>query len=231
MLTRLYSDNSLQGGLKYSEARDSNEENSYLHAQEHTSQLESDKEHTVDSVFEIEHACIEDLPADFVPNIDELRIALEFIRAVQFASLDNGDLPPAVVMWLKDPLQEVLQIHDLDELYSLKQYLAIQGASQQTYITVHNNHNEQFPESPMLSYVDKKVAEWSSMQPIVHNMCPNSCMAYTGPFAQLDNCTKCELSHWDPFQFENSQGKVKVAAQHFYTIPLTPQLQSLWRSP
>jgi len=98
MLTRLYSDNSLQGGLKYSEARDSNEENSYLHAQEHTSQLESDKEHTVDSVFEIEHACIEDLPADFVPNIDELRIALEFIRAVQFASLDNGDLPPAVVM-------------------------------------------------------------------------------------------------------------------------------------
>ena len=78
--------------------------------QEHTSQLESDKEHTVDSVFEIEHACIEDLPADFVPNIDELRIALEFVRAVKFASLNNGDLPPAVVMQLKDPLQKVLQI-------------------------------------------------------------------------------------------------------------------------
>jgi len=44
------------------------------------------------------HACIEDLSVDFVPNIDKLRIALEFTRAIKFASLNNGDLPPAVVM-------------------------------------------------------------------------------------------------------------------------------------
>ena len=101
------------------------------------------------------------------------------------------------------------------------------------YMTVHDNHNEWFPECPMLFYeqINKKVAEWSSVQPIVHDMCPNSCMAYTGPFTQLDNCAKCELSHWDPFRFENSQGKVKVAAQHFYMIPLEPQLQALWHSP
>ena len=72
----------------------------------------------MDSVFEIAHVHIKALPVDFVLNIDELRIALKFIRAIEFASLNNGDLPPAVVMQPNNPLQEVLQIHDPDELYS-----------------------------------------------------------------------------------------------------------------
>jgi len=130
---RLYSDNSLQGGLGYSvEARDSNEESTYLHSPEQTSHSESHKENM--SVFEIAHAHIEDLLDNFVPNIDELRIALKFVRAIKFASLNNGDLTPAIVMQLNNPLQEILQITDPNELYSLKQYLATQGASQKTYI-------------------------------------------------------------------------------------------------
>ncbi|KAF8524534.1 hypothetical protein JB92DRAFT_2541331, partial [Gautieria morchelliformis] len=62
-------------------------------------------------------------------------------------------------------------------------------------------------------------------------MCPNSCMAYTGPFSELEQWRKCSKSCWDPFQFNSSGGKVKHPAQHFHTIPLAPQLQALWRSP
>jgi len=52
----------------------------------------------MDSVFEIAHACLEDLLVNFVSNVDKLRIALKFIRAIEFAPFNNGDLPWAVVM-------------------------------------------------------------------------------------------------------------------------------------
>src|SRR6266704_5251237 len=59
------------------------------------------------------------------------------------------------------------------------------------------------------------------------DMCPNSCIAYTGPFATLDGCpnTKCQLP-----RYENVKGK-KQARKQFSTIPLGPMLQALWRTP
>ena len=114
-------------------------------------------------------------------------------------------------------------------MYSLKQYLALQGASHKTYTAFQANHNDTFPDMPMLSYkqIDKKVGEWSGILLIVHHMCPVSCIAYTGPLADLETCPECKRSRWDIFQLVNSQGKVKVAAQHFYTIPIGPQIQAL----
>ncbi|KAF9488108.1 hypothetical protein BDN71DRAFT_1485158 [Pleurotus eryngii] len=50
-------------------------------------------------------------------------------------------------------------------------------------------------------------------------MCPNSCVAYTGPFAKLTNCPKCGGPCYD-----THTGKPR---QHFYTIPLAPYLQVL----
>ena len=56
-------------------------------------------------------------------------------------------------------------------------------------------------------------------------MCPDSCIAYTGPFAALDRCPKCQLP-----RYENVKGKRKPVKQ-YYTIPLGPMLQALWRTP
>ena len=55
-------------------------------------------------------------------------------------------------------------------------------------------------------------------------MCINSCIAYTGPFKDLDKCPKCATERYK----ENSN---KVPRQQFYTIPLGPQIQALWRTP
>ncbi|TFK31192.1 hypothetical protein BDQ12DRAFT_619331 [Crucibulum laeve] len=52
-------------------------------------------------------------------------------------------------------------------------------------------------------------------------MCPNSCVAYTGPFSELDKCPICK----------EDQYNAKGSWQYFTTIPLGPQLQALWRSP
>jgi hypothetical protein len=62
-------------------------------------------------------------------------------------------------------------------------------------------------------------------------MCPNSCVAYTGPFSTLEICPKCGETRYDPIKLASSGGKTKVPRQEFYTILLGPQLQALWRTP
>ncbi|KAF8586809.1 hypothetical protein K439DRAFT_1339935 [Ramaria rubella] len=62
-------------------------------------------------------------------------------------------------------------------------------------------------------------------------MCLDSCVAYTGPFSNLEECPQCRLGHYDPIVLENSNGRIKIPAQQFYTIPVSPQLQALYHSP
>ncbi|KAF8149513.1 hypothetical protein B0H34DRAFT_637894, partial [Crassisporium funariophilum] len=74
------------------------------------------------------------------------------------------------------------------------------------------------------------IADLTGVLPIDHDMCPNSCIAYTGPFVDLKECLYCSESCYDPIQLQLSNGRKKVPCQHFYTIPLGPQLQALWQT-
>jgi hypothetical protein len=119
---------------------------------------------------------------DAVPVVDELIHVRDSIKAVENACLDNGDLSADVVAQIRSPPQDILTIEDPSELYSLKQYLAAQGASQHVYMSFHNNHNEVFPEMPMLSYeqIQKKVAHWSGIQPIISHTVGNKTVRMFG---------------------------------------------------
>ncbi|KAG1846997.1 hypothetical protein DFJ58DRAFT_717251 [Suillus subalutaceus] len=59
-------------------------------------------------------------------------------------------------------------------------------------------------------------------------MCINTCLAFTGPFAHLDQCPRCGEDRWD---MKKSTGRKKVARQRYDTFPIGPQLQALWRHP
>lgn len=61
-------------------------------------------------------------------------------------------------------------------------------------------------------------------------MCRNSCLAYTGPFKDLETCPECSEPRWDPIQLKHSRGKIKKAQQVFHTIPIGPVIQALHRS-
>ena len=75
------------------------------------------------------------------------------------------------------------------------------------------------------------VAEVTGVESVVHNMCINSCIAYTGPFLGLDSCPTCSEPRYDQFRVEITSGKEKVARQQFHTIPIGPQLQALYQDP
>jgi len=62
-------------------------------------------------------------------------------------------------------------------------------------------------------------------------MCVKSCIAYTGPFVDLNACPLCSEPRYDQFCLESSSGLEKVPCQEFHTIPIGPQLQALYRSP
>jgi hypothetical protein len=162
-----------------------------------------------------------------VPKIEDLRIALEFKRALEKASLDNGDLDDEELERLRNPVTQIVDIDDRDVLLSIKLFLSTSNASDQTYKNIHKDLVEDSPHRKILSHaqVKKALAELTGVHAIVHDMCPNSCIAYTGPFSPLEQCPICEVSRYDP----DKPGK--QARQHFYTIPLGPQLQALWRTP
>ena len=83
---------------------------------------------------------------------------------------------------------------------------------------------------PSLYQVKHKVAEITGVYSITKDMCRNTCLAYTGPFSDLEVCSKCQEPWYDPRILALSDGKRKKPQQQFTTIPLGPQLQALWRS-
>ena len=70
----------------------------------------------------------------------------------------------------------------------------------------------------------------SGVFPIIHDMCPNSYIIYTGPFLELAVCPKCYKPRYNQLKLANSKGNVKVAHQSFHILAVDPQLQVAWHS-
>lgn len=170
--------------------------------------------------------------ADVKIRIDDLKVARDFINGLRAASLLDENLPDEVLTHLQHPTQEPLDIDDPDIRLSIDLFLSVGNASQETYTSVRAAILRRYPDSLLLSFdqAKRKVTELSGVVSIVHDMCPNSCVAYTGPYANLEACPKCKESRFDPIKLASSNGEKKVPRQEFHTIPLGPQLQALWRS-
>ncbi|KIJ57877.1 hypothetical protein HYDPIDRAFT_103669 [Hydnomerulius pinastri MD-312] len=62
-------------------------------------------------------------------------------------------------------------------------------------------------------------------------MCEDSCVGFTGLFADYDNCPTCGKSRWKDTMLQDSGGRKKVPIKQFTTIPVGPQLQARYRNP
>lgn len=174
----------------------------------------------------------EPLSDDFVPHVEELRIAREFRLALEKATLNNGDLDAETLTRIRNPPQHIFELPDTDILLSLKLFISTTNASQQAYTDICSDITEVHPDITLLSHaaIKKEIAAITGVIPIVHDMCPNSCIAYTGPYATCLVCPMCNEARYDQLAEAATPGN-KKSRQHFYTIPLGPQLQALWRTP
>ncbi|OBZ71729.1 hypothetical protein A0H81_08962 [Grifola frondosa] len=169
---------------------------------------------------------------ELVPKIEDIKTAIEFIKLLRTATLQESGLEPEDLERLCNPPQEPLEIDDPDLLLSLELFLAVSNASRETYNSVRDAIIRRYPTSNIRTYyqVKTKVAELSGVIPLVNDMCTNSCVAFTGAFAALESCPVCDASRYDPIKLTASNGRIKVARQHYYTMPVGSQIQVQFRT-
>ncbi|KAF9063517.1 hypothetical protein BDP27DRAFT_1188848, partial [Rhodocollybia butyracea] len=154
--------------------------------------------------------------------VEDIRIAQQYINTLRAASLKNGDLDEATLDLLSHPIQEPFVLGETDDnkdlFLSMELFLGLINGSQDEYTAAATAFKRRCPEVNPLSYerVRKQVLEISGVRPIVNDMCPNSCMAYTGPFAEHNSCIKCGESRYWP--------GTEIRRQEFHTLPIAPYI-------
>ena len=168
--------------------------------------------------------------------LPHLKESMEYILALRRASLDDpvSRLDDEMLERIRHPRQSSIAINAPHIRHSITAYLGCEHASQRVYETFRYSHNANFPDQArMLTFreVGRLIAEYTGVEKILHDMCPQTCVGYTGPLEDLESCPKCGLSRWSQEKLQLSNGCVKVAARQFTTIPLAPQLQARYRHP
>jgi hypothetical protein len=160
----------------------------------------------------------------------EFIIANKFIAGLQNAYLNNPEeLDRDIIQRLQNPPEYTPEL-DRDERLSIDLFLSVSNASEETYNSARAAIMRRHPEDEILSHfrVKKLVEEISGVSSIVRDMCVNSCIAYTGPYTNLECCPHDGEPRYDQKRFERTGAK--VPRKQFHTIPIGPQLQAMHRS-
>ena len=178
---------------------------------------------------------------DVVATLEELKTAQDFISHLQNATLEGDhDFDAEARERLTEPITELFDLDADPELRAgIRLYLDTTNASDETYHDVRKSMQsylaeigvERMEEIPSLFSVKKEIGKLTGVHPMMNDMCINTCMAYTGPFYDLDACPHCGESRYDQRVFLASNGQKRVPRRQFYTFPVGPQLQALWRNP
>ncbi|KAG1718086.1 hypothetical protein EDB19DRAFT_1608918, partial [Suillus lakei] len=164
---------------------------------------------------------------------------MEFMHLLRNASLEDpiAKLGDNILARLRNPHQEPVDIESVGVRQSISMYLALEHTLQDAYdqirraITCNFAGAEGVDEVLSFKAVEKFIAKYTRVESVEHDMCPDSCITFTGPYANEDNCPLCGTSRWDQAKMQASGGRLKVAAQKFVTIPIGPQLQAVYQNP
>ena len=193
-----------------------------------------------ESLFESELKEYSDIEVE--ATLEELKIASQFISALQEASLDtDNDLDATARINLQDPIRETF---DLDADPHLRAgidfFLDTTNASDETYHKIRDSTYTYLKNLgladieknpiPSLFEIKKTVGQITGVHSMMNDMCINTCNAYTGPFADKDTCQYCGESRYDLKLLAASDGNKNVPRRQFYTIPIGPLLQALYRN-
>ena len=161
-------------------------------------------------------------------RLDDLQIAVDFIKALKSASLDDkyNKMDPQWLAKLRNPPTQPFDIVSHPDLWlGVDIFFISMKSSVDTYVAMREAIQRRHSEDQIPSYDQMKrtIAEITGINSVVHPMCRNSCIAFTGPFSDLDKCPKCDEPKLCPL--------TKKPSQEFHTILLGPILQALWREP
>ncbi|KAF8476352.1 hypothetical protein DFH94DRAFT_635103, partial [Russula ochroleuca] len=93
-----------------------------------------------------------------------------------------------------DPLQELWNLDDPQLRLSFQIYLSLSAhSSEATYKAIRSSIKGCYSESTMLllDQVRNRLKRITGVLPLHFDMCVNTCLAFTGPFAPLTKCLFC----------------------------------------
>ena len=160
-------------------------------------------------------------------SIPSLQLSQDLIEAIQSATLEE-DLDDKLLHQIQHPSNHVEDIDRLSEL-SMRMFTALNNSSQQTYADIKEALLQFNPSIEMDSYfiAKRKLEQLTGVFKIMTDMCVDGCIAFTGPFLDLDACPECKEARYHP---QSNPRKPRKARKQFSTIPLGPQLQAQWKS-
>ena len=175
----------------------------------------------------------ESLEADEeLPSQPEFTRARAFISSIERATLDTSGLSPDAVERLRNPPTQRFELDtgEYADRLSLDLFLATRNASQHVYNGVRDAIQQYHANTRLLSLaqIKSRLPLLTGIESIVTDMCPNSCHAYTGPFAHRDTCFYCKEPRYDEARSSNDK---HIPRQQFHTIPIAPILQVLRQNP
>ena len=117
-----------------------------------------------------------------------------------------------------------LDVTDRHFAKALRIFLSTTNTSQATYDAIRSSMVECYPEDPFLSFrqVKRRVEQLTGVVPIFHDMCRDTCVGFTGPFADYDQCPICGKDRY--------RSGTREPHRQFITIPLGPVVQALYGS-
>ena len=159
---------------------------------------------------------------------------MQFIDQLHRATLDNSRLSPEAIYQLRNPsdqLQE--QAEDIDPrepalLHSIRSFLAC--PAEDVYENNLRAYLARHPDEQLYSLyrVKRRISLLTGIEPIIHDTCIRSHVAFVAMYAHLDACPECGEACYDPERLAKTG--VKVPRKQFTTIPIGPVIQALFRS-
>ncbi|KAF9471155.1 hypothetical protein BDN70DRAFT_762626, partial [Pholiota conissans] len=116
--------------------------------------------------------------------LDDLRVSVEFIKALQTASLDDryNNMDSKWLRRLRNPPTETFNIENHPDLrLGLDTFLVSINSSVGTYVKMREAILRRHPDDQIPSYDQMKrlITEITGVTSVVHPMCKNSCVAFT----------------------------------------------------
>ena len=166
-------------------------------------------------------------------TLKHMKANFRLVRMVWEATLDT-QFSRTELDSFRNPQESHISLSDDPDLrLSMKFFMLTLDhlTSQRAYTEACEDILERYPDSGILSYdqVKRRVSNLSGVYTWKHDMCIDSCAAFAGPFAHLDQCPLCGEYRYDQKHLRKS--KKKVPQKVFTTFPLGPQLQARWRNP
>jgi hypothetical protein len=157
----------------------------------------------------------ESLPQSTLPM---LLAAQKMIQSIKEACIEDDIDDEELLDSLRHPPTETEPLNAITTL-SFRIFMGLIGGSEAMYNSVRDALISHSPDLEIHSYhvVRKKAQNITGITQVRTDMCPGSCLAYTGPFATLTECPTCGTPRYEDMSMPTDPKKPR---KQFYTIPL-----------